>query len=57
MDNKLATLINLVKHMPEKCPDQAIETVEKMKGEAEKAGEQKPRTVRIALALREEPCG
>jgi hypothetical protein len=42
MDNKLAGLINLVKHMPEKCLDQAIETLEKMKGEAEKEEEQKP---------------
>jgi hypothetical protein len=42
MDNKLVTLINLVKHMPEKCLDQAIETLEKMKGEAEREEEQKP---------------
>jgi transposase-like protein len=42
MDNKLAALINLVKHMPEKCLDQAIETLENMKREAEHEEEQKP---------------
>jgi transposase-like protein len=42
MENKLAALINLVKHMPEKCLDQAIETLEKMKEEAEKEEERKP---------------
>jgi hypothetical protein len=42
MDNKLAALINLAKHLPEKCLDQAIETLEKMKGEAEREAEQKP---------------
>lgn len=42
MDNKLTTLINLVKHMPEKCLDQAIETLEKMKEEAENETDEKP---------------
>jgi transposase-like protein len=41
MDNKLAALINLVKHMPEKCLDQALETLEEMKEAAEKEEEQK----------------
>ncbi|MDR0708265.1 MAG: hypothetical protein LBF60_10420 [Treponema sp.] len=40
MDNKLAALINLVKHMPEKRLDQAIETLENR--EAEREEEQKP---------------
>jgi transposase-like protein len=42
MDNKLAALINLAKHMPEKCLDQAIEALEKIKGEAEREEKQKP---------------
>jgi hypothetical protein len=42
MDNKLAALINLAKHMPEKYLDQAIETLEKMKREAEQEEEQRP---------------
>jgi DNA-directed RNA polymerase subunit RPC12/RpoP len=42
MDNKLAALINLAKHLPEEYLDQAIETLEKMKGEAEREEEQKP---------------
>jgi transposase-like protein len=35
MGNKLTTLIDLVKHLPEKCLDQAIESLEKIKGDAE----------------------
>jgi transposase-like protein len=39
MENKLTTLIDLVKHLPEKCLDQAIESLEKIKGEAENEAE------------------
>jgi hypothetical protein len=39
MHNKLAALINLTKHTPEKCLDQSVEALEKMKGEAEKEEE------------------
>jgi hypothetical protein len=40
MDNKLVALINLANHLPEKCLDQAIEALEKMKmkGEEEREG-------------------
>lgn len=42
MKNKVTTLIELVKHLPEQYLDQAIETLEKMKEEAE--GEEKKKT-------------
>ena len=42
MENKLSMLINLVKHLPEQCLDQAIEFLEKMKEEVEKEEKQKP---------------
>jgi transposase-like protein len=41
MDNKLAALINLANHMPEKRLDQAIEALERIKGEAERKDEEK----------------
>ncbi|MDR1429672.1 MAG: hypothetical protein LBI85_05235 [Spirochaetaceae bacterium] len=41
MENKLSKLINLAKHLPEQCLDQAIESLEKMKDEGEKEERQK----------------
>ncbi|MDR1220970.1 MAG: hypothetical protein LBK73_15370 [Treponema sp.] len=35
MGNKLTTLIDLVKHLPEKYLDQSIKSLEKIKGDAE----------------------
>jgi transposase-like protein len=39
MKNKQSTLVELVKHLPEKCLDQAIESLERMKEEAEREEE------------------
>jgi beta-glucosidase-like glycosyl hydrolase len=50
MDNKLAALINLAKHPPEKRLDQAIETLEKMKKEAKGMRKKRPRLSAL-------PCG
>jgi transposase-like protein len=41
MKNKLYTLIELVKHLPDQCLDQAIESLEKMKEKAEREEENK----------------
>jgi transposase-like protein len=41
MENKLSKLINLAKHLPEQCLDQAIKSLEKMKEEREKDERQK----------------
>jgi transposase-like protein len=42
MKNKLSALIELVKHLHEACLDEAIESLEKMKEEAEREEEGKP---------------
>ncbi|MDR1447315.1 MAG: hypothetical protein LBI90_10520 [Treponema sp.] len=41
MNNKLSTLMELVKRLPEKCLDAAIESLEKMKEEMERQEEDK----------------
>ena len=42
MENKLAELIDLVKHLPEKSLEKAIEVLTEIKKEAEKEEEKKP---------------